>query len=96
MTTVPVVERSDLSGLTPDQNAELDIRIGPVNTDVPFMTLVLDRPTPKVEVQHNLSFIPGIVHIRESGQETTLPFWRNIDAMNQAVTDVLTALAAFS
>lgn len=79
--------------MIPGQQCTIDVRIGYVKDETPFLTLELDRPTPNVEVRHNLAFNVGIPHIYGSGQETTLMLWSCVDAMNQAVMNVLTTLA---
>jgi hypothetical protein len=93
---IPDFSESLISGLIPGQQATLDFAIRPIQHDTPFAILELDRPTPNVEVRHEITLQVGIPHIRRNGQETILLIWPGIDAMNQAVRGVLNALAPFA
>lgn len=92
---IPLFNDANISGLLSSQEVTIDHRLVPLKDDTPFATLELDRPTPNVQVRGGLAFDVGVPHIRENGQETTLILWPCIDAMNNAVMNVLTTRAKF-
>ena len=92
---IPTFSESNVSGLIPGQQCQIEFHVRPLKPQTPFATLKLDRPTPNVQVGSNLTLEIGLPHIRENGRETTILVWSSVDAMTQAVTYDLNALAPY-